>query len=332
MVEFQSEAGFFSLGFWLLFSFISLSFMAAKKGKALVFSLILILVLVWLIAFQELSRPEDQLRLVFCDVGQGDAALVIYGQWQALIDGGPNRKVLECLADYLPFYDRTLEMVVVTHPQKDHFGGLIDVVERYRVEQFVFNNLGGKGLAWDYFQELVEKEGALVYSPKAGEKIKVGDLEFEVLWPSQERLALVTGEGRVLGAGDWGTEVETNELSLDPNELSVVLALSFGEFEALLTGDIDFDIEKEIEEKWDSRLGGSIEVLKVAHHGSKYASSEIFLKKLKPELAVVSTGKNSFGHPTKEALERLRMAGAQVLRTDEAGSVEIVTDGREWSF
>ena len=107
------------------------------------------------------------------------------------------------------------------------------------------------------------------------------------------------------------------------NETAIVGQLSFGNFDALLTGDIGFDTEEKL-------VLTPIEVLKIAHHGSKYSSGEDFLAKLKPALAVISVGKNSYGHPTAEVLGRLRDLGIKILRTDEAGDIEIISDGQNW--
>lgn len=267
------------------------------------FWLVLVLGLVWMAVFQ---LPDKNLHLVFCDVGQGDAVLISHRSHQILIDGGPNNQVLSCLGNNLPFWDRTIEMVVATHPDADHITGLIDVIKRYSVEQFVLNSAGKDSAVFHEFQRVIGAEGAGVYFPQEGDQVKLGALKMIVLWPlSQEK---------VLGA----TTVEK-----EANETSIVILLSFGEFDVLLPGDISSQIEVQLDL-------GDIEVLKVAHHGSKFSTSEEFLEKVKPELAVVSVGKNRFGHPTREVLERLETLGIALLRTDQEGEVEVVSDGRKW--
>jgi competence protein ComEC len=111
----------------------------------------------------------------------------------------------------------------------------------------------------------------------------------------------------------------------ETNDTSIVLRLSYGEFDALLTGDISIKVDEQLEVS-------PVEVLKVAHHGSKYSTSEGLLERLKPSLAIISVGKNSFGHPTSETLERLRARDIKILRTDQEGEIEIVSDGKKWGI
>jgi competence protein ComEC len=283
--------------------------------KKILAILIMLASLIWLAVFY---FPDDQLHLVFCDVGQGDAILIRKGFNQVLIDGGPDERVLQCLSDNLPFWDRTIEMIVLTHPQADHLTGLISVLERYRVQSAVVNNLVNDTERFWVFREALLAGEAEIYHPQAGERIKLADLDLAVLWP-KERLGDALVWQREASESVLGASTYTGDL----NETSVVLKLSYGDLDALLTGDIGQQTEKEIE-------AGDIEILKVAHHGSKYSTSEEFLEKVKPKLAVISVGKNRFGHPTGEVLERLLSVGAKILRTDQAGEIEIVSDGTKW--
>lgn len=300
--------------------------------KKPVFWLILILGLVGIAIFQ---LPDQRLHLVFCDVGQGDATLITYQNSQILIDGGPNNQVLECLADHLPFWDRTIEMVVLTHPQADHLAGLVDVLERYSVTQIVVNSIVNDIASFWQFHQAALEEGAQIYSPQAGDKLCLGSIQFLVLWP-QEKI----GDSRVWQAPKHlrGSRMDSSEVKVlgtysgNLNESSVVLGLSFGNFDALLTGDIGFDTEERIDWSGVPPAGGGIEVLKVAHHGSKYSTSEEFLEEISPDVAVIFVGKNSFGHPTQEVLERLGSIGAKILRTDQQGEIEIVSDGKTWEI
>ena len=295
--------------------------------KKPLFWLILILILLWGAVF---SLPDKQLHLVFCDIGQGDAILISYRQIQVLIDGGPDNKVSNCLSKHLPFWDRQIEMVVLTHPDEDHFVGLIDVFKRYNVRYFVANSLINNKVSFWQFYQLVLAEKASFYSPKAGEKIKIGSLEFSVLWPEKK-----LGDSRVWRKENLAYFSENKPLpdslltaatfSDELNDTSIVLQLSFSHSQALFTGDISEKVEKLLDLPVDG-----VEILKVAHHGSKFSTSEEFLRKIKPKLAVISVGKNRFGHPTPEVLERLNQAGIRVLRTDQQGEIEIVSNGWEW--
>lgn len=270
------------------------------------------------------SWRDANLHLIFCDVGQGDAILATYRTTQILIDGGPGEKVLSCLSEHLPFWDRQIEMIVLSHPQTDHLAGLIDVIKRYNVTQFVVNSVSVDSAGFGEFFNAVLAENVPVYSPQLGDKIKIGPVYLSVLWPQQK-----LGDEEMWLAKDsterssvLGTVVFKGET----NETSIVARLSFGNFDALLTGDIGFDTE----EKLVLPASGQIEVLKVAHHGSKYSTGEEFLARLKPALAIISVGKNSYGHPTEEVIERLGYFDTRILRTDEAGEIEVVSDGKNW--
>lgn len=266
-----------------------------------------------------LAYPDQDLHLIFCDVGQGDAILITQGTTQVLIDGGPNQKVLSCLANHLPFWDRTIEMIVVTHPDNDHLGGLPDVIERYNVTQLVSHGLVNDTAIFWAFREKVLEKNIPVFLPRTGDKLQLAGIVLKVLFP-QEKM----GDELV-----WQKEANTQVLGThlypeNTNEASIVTLLSYGDFDVLLPGDIGSQNEGVIEADKD------IEVLKVAHHGSKYSTSEEFLEQIKPKLAIISVGKNSFGHPTSEVLERLRDLSIQVLRTDLDGEIEISTNGRDW--
>ena len=266
-----------------------------------------------------LVYPDQDLHLIFCDVGQGDAILITQGTTQVLIDGGPNQKVLSCLANHLPFWDRTIEMIILTHPDNDHLGGLPDVIERYNVTQLISHGLINNTAIFWAFREKVLEKNIPVFLPRTGDKVQLAGIVLKVLFP-QEKM----GDELV-----WQKEVDTQVLGThlypeNTNEASIVTLLSYGDFDVLLPGDIGSQNEGVIE------ADKEIEVLKVAHHGSKYSTSEEFLEQIKPKLAIISVGKNSFGHPTSEVLGRLRDLGVEILRTDINGEIEVVSDGKTW--
>jgi len=276
-----------------------------KLLKEPIFWLIAGLILIGLAIVQ---IPDHHLHLVCCDVGQGDAALISRGKTQILVDGGPDNRVLSCLADHLPFWDRRIEMVIASHPDADHIAGLIDVLKRYQVKTLIINSFGKETALFDQFKQSVEAEGALVYFPKKGDRFRAGGLEMTVLWPESQ--------DRVLGA---------TTLEKGANEVSIVFQLSYGRFDALFPGDISTKIEDQLELE-------DIEVLKVPHHGSKFSTGQEFLAEIKPELAVISVGRNRFGHPTEEVIERLEQESIKLLRTDQESKIEVVTDGKSWEI
>ncbi|MFA5828555.1 MAG: MBL fold metallo-hydrolase [Candidatus Shapirobacteria bacterium] len=248
------------------------------------------------------NRPNNNFKMVFCDVGQGDAALVVYGNFQMLIDAGPeNRKVLNCLEDNLPFGDKQLELAVITHWDLDHAGGIRDVLNYYKIEKVFSGTKPEAGF------EQINYTGNL----KSGDVIKYGLMSFEIL----------STEG-VEGKGED-----------EDNANSVVGVLSYKDYVFFMMGDAPLVVEqrlvwRQIVEKSQSLKASKSEnlkvVLKVSHHGSDTATGEELLEAVKPNMAVVSVGKNNFGHPAEEVIKRLNERGIQILRTDMMGEIEFV--------
>ena len=259
-------------------------------------------ILAWIAVF-EFSKPKA-LEVRFFDVGEGDAIFIETPErHQILIDGGANSKILEKLGKELPFFDKSLDLVILTHPQKDHFTGLLFVLRDYEVEQILWTGVENKTAGFEEWFKLLEEEKARIVLAKKGINVRAGSVSLKILFPFED-LA--------------GQEIK------NVNNTSIVSHLSFGKNSFLFTGDISSPIEKELIEK-EIDLGSN--VLKVAHHGSKYSSSEEFLEAVLPQLAVIQVGENPYGHPTKEVLQRLEKFDINVLRTDEKGDIKVISDG-----
>ncbi len=263
------------------------------------------------------SLPDGKLHIFFCDVGQGDAAYIKFPDGRDMVvDGGPNDQVLGCLGKYMPFWDRHIDMVLMTHPQKDHMQGLISVFERYSVDYFVRSDVGNTTEGYQKLLAVVTQKRILVKYMTRGEHIALSDSSLKFVWPSGDQIA--KGESSVLGA-------TTGDL----NDYSLVFTLRYGAFDALFTGDADIRVEGNY--TGDPLSDERVEVLKVPHHGSKTGMNKAFVDWVRPELAVISVGKNNYGHPSKEALDLLQTIGARVLRTDQEGDIEVVSDGKDWT-
>jgi competence protein ComEC len=267
-------------------------------------------ILVWL-AFFELSG-QGCLQVEFFDVGQGDAALIKTPSGaDILIDGGPNTAVLKGLGGSLPFWDRDIDLLILTHADHDHLAGLLEVLKNYRVKNILWNGAAKNSAEFEEWVKLIAAERSDIKIASAGTRItfdRVPGHFIEVLYPKQDLS---------------GTVVK------DANNSSVVLKLVYGESEFLFTGDIYSFTEEELVN------GGAdldADVLKVAHHGSKNSASDLFLTKVDPDVAVISAGKNSYGHPSQETLEMLNKYDIKVLRTDMAGDIIFTTDGQNLSF
>lgn len=254
------------------------------------------------------NRDIGKLRLIFCNVGQGDGILIVSpGGRQILIDGGPGVKITDCLSSYMPFWDRSVEMVFNTHPQQDHLEGLLEVLNRYRVSGVGTTGVANKTKLYDEWQEIVRWENAKVFKVFAGQTYKIDEMKVEILWPTQTQLDL----WKLSGPSDL-------------NESSIVTRVTFGDFCAYLTGDIPKEILDEI-------INKPCPLLKVAHHGSLTGTDEIILDKIKPKIAVIQVGKNNrYGHPKQEVLDILGVYGVRILRNDELGNIEIDTDGKSF--
>lgn len=267
---------------------------------------------------------DNRLHLVFCDVGQGDGILIYQKQTQIVVDAGPDGKILSCLSRHMPFWDRRIELAIITNADLDHYGGFIDIVQRYDVGAFGTNMIGKNDKAFEALEDEIEKEKIPVSGLNYSGAVTLKKLKLTVLWPSKEELANVVtpAEGsKVLGA--------TTDTTVNP--YSLVLKLSYGAFDALLTGDIVPPATDEMAEGIGGLEGGGFEVLKVPHHGSKNGLTQKLVEKTKPQLAVISAGKNNrFGHPHKEVIELLSDKAIKILRTDTEGEIEIVTDGATW--
>ena len=298
--------------------------MAAKKGFLIgaLFGLILLFVYIY-------SQPDGKLHLVFCDVGQGDAIFIkTPDNHDLLIDGGPNERVLQCLGDNMPFYDRTIDMVVLTHPQKDHLQGLLSVIDRYSIKYFVSVPVGNTSQGFSELKKKIEAKGIPVKNLYQGDNFSMGEVKFNVLWPEREWTNEKLGNN-ILLAGNSSNVLGISAESADLNSFSIVLYLNYRQFDTLLTGDSDSKIQPEIIR---TAKIPDVEILKFPHHGSKTGITREFLEEIRPELTIISVGKNPWGHPTKEALAQLEAIKSQVARTDQRGEIEVISDGKSWSI
>jgi competence protein ComEC len=255
----------------------------------------------WSAAFHASS---GRLTVSVLDVGQGDSILIETPDGRhVLVDGGASGLVLaQRLGEELPFWERTIDLVALTHPQEDHMAGLVDALERYDVKQVVASPYQSDSAGFREWRDLIAQQQIGYHEATAGDAIDLGDgATLRVLGPDGEMLS-------------------TN----DANNESLVLKLTWRNVSFLLTGDIEVEAENEL-----LRSGADLHstVLKVAHHGSATSSSAAFLQAVEPRLAVLSVGAhNPYGHPSPSVVQRLDEESA-VLRTDEHGTIDVSTDG-----
>ncbi len=254
-----------------------------------------------------LNKPNNYTELYFLDVGQGDSELVILpGGIKVLIDAGPNGKVINELESVLRPTDRYIDLLVLSHPEADHFSGFIEVLKRYQVGAFIYNGRAGGAQSWKELAKIVEENKIPVFVLAQGDKIKNQDDFFEIFSPNANFLR----------------SKELNDTSL---VIKFVNNDGQAQIKALFTGDIGEKNEKYLADNFDIK----VDILKVGHHGSKYSSSDYFLKAVNPKISAIEVGKNSYGHPTKEVLEGLASIGSQIFRTDQNGIVKLAIKNNE---
>ena len=280
------------------------SFVSRSSRKWVVYPLVVVAILISITA---VTMPDDDFHISFLDVGQGDAILIQKGNQQILVDGGPSPQAINlALSKKMPFWDRTIDLVVLTHPSADHVTGLVEVLNRYKVDQVLYPNMEFNSRIYTEWLQLLGEKDINYTLARAGQQISFKEAIIEVLNPQIPPLT--------------GTESD-----IDNN--GVVLRLEIDEVSFLLTADMMWEAEYEL---ITHRADLTSTVLKVAHHGSTTSTSDEFLVVVNPQVAIICVGEeNSYGHPSQEVLDRLnqKTGPENIYRTDEDGTIEFITDG-----
>ncbi len=282
-----------------------MAFLRKNLEYFFIFVLFVCAIFVWYAVFCE---SRSGLEADFLDVGQGDSVfLQAKNGSQVLLDGGPDKTVLRRLGEVMPFYDRSIDALILSHPHADHLDGLIEVLERYEVEMVIEPCLDTGEADYKEWENLIEEKNIKRICAKAGERVNLGDgAYFDILLPV------------------GGVEERS------PHEAMLVSRFVYGKNSFMLTGDMESSLENYL--VYTERGNLKSDVLKVGHHGSDTSTSESFLGYVSPEYAVISVGEdNKFGHPRREVLDRLNRFGASIFRTDEDGTVKIFSDGEKIS-
>jgi competence protein ComEC len=247
----------------------------------------------------------------------------------------------------MPFWDRKIDLVVLSHPQKDHLEGLISVFQRFAIGYFVHSDINSGTDGYYQLMDLVKVKNISEKKVVTGEKIDEGVASLSVLWPSAAQLSLMhIKQSPVNLEANSSSNNVLSATSVDVNNACVVVDLNYGIFDAIFTGDADSQVDPEMVTFRSPAKDGIIEVLKVPHHGSKTGMTDGFIDWVKPlvqgsslhmdrnnnqkSLAVISVGKNTYGHPAPETISSLEKAGFQVERTDQNGDIEVMSDGKSW--
>ncbi len=269
--------------------------------KILLLILLSAFFLLLLFFYQTATITDKRLHIVFCDVGQGDAIYIrTPSSVDILVDGGRDSRVLDCLANNMPFWDRKIELVFATHPDADHIAGLNYVLESYEVGNFYSSHAEKDTKVYQALRSLIAKNNIAYREIYVGSKFTLEDgVTIETFWPTKDFSAK------------------------DINDYSLVQYLKYGQFDLLLTGDVSSYILDTIDL---SRV--SFEVFKLPHHGSKTGIDESTFERINADLGIISAGKNnSYHHPHESVLSILKKNSIKYLRTDILGEIEFATDG-----
>lgn len=286
--------------------------MKLQKFKILIFTIGIFLLInliilgYWFVLFNG-NVLEGNLRVIFLNVGQGDAALIQTSQQNILVDGGPDKNIIYKLDQYIPFYNREIDLMILTHLDSDHLTGLVEVLKRYSVEKIINNGLKDYNSIALEWEKLIQEKNIPQQIVDIPLNIKLDEQTLiEFLWPSQDLI---------------------NKSKGDDNFTSLVFKLIHGNNKFLFTGDLPKEAE-EILVVTGRDLNA--DVLKVGHHGSKYSSGLEFLQRVAPEYGIISVGTdNNFGHPTLRVLKNLENINAKILRTDQLGDIIFLSNGQE---
>lgn len=269
--------------------------------------------------FSQSYNPEKRLEVDFLDVGQGDAILIKTPFDQnILIDGGPDDSVIEELADNLPWWDKSIDLMILTHPHDDHVNGLIDVLKRYNVEKVVYTGVVHTAPNYIEWLEIIRDKNIPTILINKPQTIEFGEnCGLDIIYP------------RVDLSGKTVSNL---------NNSSIVSLLDCEDKRFLFTGDAEREIEEELVDfisnpplpPPERGIELNVDVLKAGHHGSDTSSSEDFLNLVSPDFSIIMVGEdNKFGHPSLRILKRLERINSQVYRTDINGTIKIVNSNGE---
>ncbi|MCD7738106.1 MAG: MBL fold metallo-hydrolase [Lachnospiraceae bacterium] len=247
------------------------------------------------------TLPEGSLlEVVYLDVGQADAALLLCDGETMLIDTGGYEDT-ELIISYLYEYEvDMIEYLVLTHSDSDHIGGAADILREFEVEEVFFSDFEKENSSYLNLMEALEEEQLTAWLPDAGYEVELGGATVTFLGP----------------VGEWDT----------PNNTSICLRVDHGVNSFLFTGDAEAEAEEELVEKGQNLRAT---VYKVGHHGSYTSSTELLLNAIQPQYAVISCGEgNDYGHPHDQTLRRLEKVGAEIFRTDTQGTITFISDGK----
>lgn len=282
----------------------------SKDKKILLIPFIFLILLLGCVFYYRYNthRPQE-FKITFLDIGQGDATLIQFNNGQKmLLDCGIDKQILSQLGEALPFYDRTIDYLMVSHPDLDHYGGCIGVLKNYKVKQIITNGQKKYDPLWKIFDQAMQNEGAEIKIISSPQVWTIASSTLEFLSPDKDLVLDVDAD--------------------DSNNYSIVFRLKNNNKSFLFTADMEMPLEQALLKKYcivtstEPCPALQSDILKVGHHGSGSSSGEDFLQAVGAKKGVISSGKNNkYGHPSRRVLKKLERAGMEILRTDRLGSI-----------
>jgi len=279
-----------------------------QVGYLLVLAIIFLSVFIFYLSFKQ-NKQSDLLKVVYLDIGQGDAIYIeTPNKKQILIDAGPTALTLSRLSKVMPFADRSLDLLILTHPDQDHIGGAPPILDSYKVDNVLVTGFYSDSSLAQELDSKIEKLKLNRIIAKRGQRFVLDqsrNIYLDILFPNQDIA------------------------DLESNETSIVSKLIYGQKSFLFVGDSSIYNESLIIWKEEEKTIDS-DILLLGHHGSKTSSSILWLEKVSPDLAIISAGQNNrFGHPSEEVLDRLEKLNIPHLITFLEGNIVLFSDGQK---
>lgn len=243
------------------------------------------------------AKVKENFSVSFIDVGQADSVLIRNGNYNMLIDAGNNEDGEKLVNYFKSLGIEEFTYVFATHPHEDHIGGMDDIINNFKIDNYYMSNKLSTTKTFMDVLDALDRRNLKYTVPNKGDTLKLGDANIKVIYPGDDKSNI--------------------------NDSSIVLKITYGKNSFLLTGDATSNVERKI---YNEDIKS--DVLKVAHHGSSYSSTDVFLDKVKPYYAVISVGKNNiYNHPSNKTLEKLNKRNIKVYRTDLDGTIVFISDG-----
>lgn len=247
------------------------------------------------------AKVKENFSVSFIDVGQADSVLIRNGNYNMLIDAGNNEDGEKLVNYFKSLGIEEFTYVFATHPHEDHIGGMDDIINNFKIDNYYMSNKLSTTKTFMDVLDALDGRNLKYTVPNKGDTLKLGDANIKVIYPGDDKSNI--------------------------NDSSIVLKVTYGKNSFLLTGDATSNVERKI---YNEDIKS--DVLKVAHHGSSYSSTDVFLDRVKPYYAVISVGKNNiYNHPSNKTLEKLNKRNIKVYRTDLDGTIVFISDGNNLS-